>query len=163
VPWWYGAHDVYLSVFGMVWLAFVALMCGFALTSGTAAMLVVLVPSAAGGLYPAAGRVLHRRMRICRSSYIVTSKRVIASWQLTREPVIIKAHLGQLLPPVIRREAIFADLANPDWRARGQGWRRLTWPAATTNPPVLIGIAEAVAVRDVISAAQLALRATASG
>jgi hypothetical protein len=37
--------------------------------------------------------------------------------------------------------------------------KALTWPAATTSPPALVGIADPRAVRDLICAAQLAIRA----
>lgn len=164
LPWWFGSQDVCLSVFALAWLACVVLMGAFAVTSGQAAFLIFLVPLAvAGGLYPAVGRVIHRRVRICRSGYVITDRMLIASWRLGRAPVTVQARLGDLLPPVIRGQAIFTGRADPGRRRRSTGWRQLLWPAATTAPPTLIGVADAPAVRDLIAAAQLALRAAAQG
>jgi hypothetical protein len=164
VPWWFGWQDIYLSAFMLVWLTFVGLMGAFAVTSGSGMFLIFLVPFAvAGGLYPAVGRVIHRRLRISRSAYVLTDRRLIASWQLSRTPVIVQARLGALLPPAIRGQAIFTDPVSSRRRGRSPGWRHLQWPAATTTPPALIGIADAPAVRELIAAAQLALRAAAKG
>jgi hypothetical protein len=164
VPWWFGAQDIYLSTVTLVWLTFVGLMCAFAVASGSGAFLIWLVPLAvAGGLYPAVGRLIHRRARISRSGYVITDRRIIAFWRLGRTPVSVQARLGALLPPVVRGEAIFAGRAHPSRRGRSPGWRHLLWPAATTAPPALIGIADAPAVRELIAVAQLALRAAARG
>lgn len=162
VPWWFGSQDICLSAFAVVWLTFIGLMGAFAVTVGSGAFLIFLVPFAlAGGLYPAAGRLIHRRVRISQSYYVLTDRRLISSWRLGRTPVTVEARLGELLPPVVRRRAIFTGRA--DWRRQGRsaGWRNLLWPTATTAPPALIGIADAPAVRDLIAAAQLASRATA--
>ena len=75
----------------------------------------------------------------------------------------VQARLGELLPPVICGQAIFTGRADWSRRGRSAGFRSLLWPAATTAPPALIGIAGAPAVRELIAAAQLALRATAHG
>jgi len=164
VPWWFGPQDIYLSAIALVWLAFVSLMGAFAVTIGSGTFLIFLVPFAvAGGLYPAAGRLIHRRVRISRSGYVLTDRRLIASWRLGRMPVTVQARLGELLPPVIRGQAIFTGRADSSRQRRSAGWRNLLWPAATTSPPALIGIADAPAVRDLIAAAQLVLRAAAQG
>lgn len=163
VPWWFGAQDMYLSAFGLVWLICVGLMGALAVTGGSGAFLVVLVPfAAAGGLYPAAGRLIHRRMRIRRSMYLITDRRLIASWQLGGQPVTVLAPLGQLLPPAARWQALFTDLADLSKQGRSAGWKSLLWPAATTTPPALIGIADPQAAYELIAAAQLALRTAAS-
>ena len=162
VPWWFGGYDRYLSAFGLMWLTCVSLMAALSVTSGSAAVLIFLVPFAAvGGLYPAAGRVIHRRLRIRRSAYVVTSQRLITSWRLGGQPVTVSARLGELLPPAIRWQAIFTDPAAPRKRGPSDGWRNLPWPASTPATPVLIGVADAPAVRDLIASAQLALRAAA--
>jgi hypothetical protein len=164
VPWWFGSQDIYLSAIALVWLTFVGLMGAFAVTIGSGTFLIILVPFAvAGGLYPAVGRLIHRRVRISRSGYVLTDRRLIASWRIGRTPVTVQARLGELLPPVIRGQAIFTGRADSRRRGRSAGWKNLLWPAATTAPPAVIGIADAAAVRELIAAAQLALRAAAQG
>ena len=37
VPWWFGAQDMYLSAFGLVWLVCVSLMGALAVTGGSGA------------------------------------------------------------------------------------------------------------------------------
>jgi hypothetical protein len=157
VPWWFGANDVNLSLFALVWLAFVCLLGALVVAAGNAAFLVVIVPlAAAGGVYPAVGRVLHRRMRIRRSTYVVTDRRLVMSWRLGREPVTVEDWLMRLLPPAVRGQAIVTDQANPP--ERQVSWKHFLWPAATTSPPVLIGIVDTRAACEAIVSAQLALR-----
>ncbi|HEX2319122.1 MAG TPA: hypothetical protein VHJ18_09100 [Streptosporangiaceae bacterium] len=164
VPWWFGPQDIYLSAFALVWLTFVALMAAFSVTRGSGMFLIFRVPLAlAGGLYPAVGRLIHRRLRISRAGYVLTDRRLIASWRPGRTPVTVEARLRELLPPVIRGHAIFTGLADWSRPECSAGWRNLLWPTATTAPPALIGIADAPAVRELIAAAQLASRATAQG
>jgi hypothetical protein len=158
VPWWFGLEDIYISVFGLVWLAFVSLMGVWAATGGSAWFLIFLVPfAAAGGLYPAAGRLMHRRIRIRRSTYVLTDRRLIAAWCVT-EPVVVQAALNRLLPPEIRGPAIFTRPAQATVILRRSGWKNLLWPTATSCPPTLIGVDNPRAVRDLICAAQLAAR-----
>jgi hypothetical protein len=162
VPWWFGAQDIYVSAIALVFLTFAALMAAIAVASGSGAFLIWLVPLAvAGGLYPAVGRLIHRRARITRSGYVITDRRLIACWKLGRTPVTVQARLGALLPPVVRGQAIFTGRADPSRQGRSPGWRHLLWPAATTAPPALIGIADAPALRELIAVAQLAQRAAA--
>ena len=71
-----------------------------------------------------------------------------------------QAHLRWLLPPVIRGETILTSLARTDGLPRQGGWKSLTWPAAKIGPPGLVGIRDPQSVRDLICAAQLAMRAT---
>lgn len=52
VPWWFGSYDTYLSAFGLVWLVCGCLMGVLAVTGGTGAFLIFVVPFAlAGGLH----------------------------------------------------------------------------------------------------------------
>jgi hypothetical protein len=156
VPVWFGPEDIYISVFGLVWLAVAAFICALTAVSGYAWTLVFFIPFAiAGGLYPAAGRLVHRRMRIRRSAYVLTDRRLITYWRL-REPVVVQDELDALLPPEIRGSMIITRPAQPPSSQRLGGFKNLAWPAASTCPPVLIGIADPVAVRDLICAAQLA-------
>jgi hypothetical protein len=160
VPWWFGPPDVYLSLFALVWLVFAGLMCALAASGGDAAFLAVLVPfAAAGGLYPAGGRLVQRRTRISRSSYALTDQQLITVWQFRGQPVVVQASLRSLLPPEIRAQTIFTVPARPDATRRGNGWKNLAWPAATTGSPALVGLRDPQAVRDLICAAQLAARA----
>ncbi len=162
VPWWFGGSDVYLSVFAFVWLAFAVLLCVAVARSGGAAALVFFVPFAAfGGGYPCLGRVIQRRRRIARSSYLLTDRRVIATWRVTRReaPVVVQAPLTSLLPPVIRGTSVFTIPAMPPVRPRN-GWREIPWPASAVTPPALIGLADAPRVWELISSAQLANRET---
>ena len=156
VPMWFGPDDLYISAFGLLWLTVVSFICAVTAASGDAWALVFFIPFAmAGGLYPAAGRLVHRRMRIRRSAYVLTDRRLITSWRL-REPVVVQAELDTLLPPETRGSLIITRPARPPASRRRSGWRNLAWPAATTCPPVLVGIADPGAVRDLICAAQLA-------
>lgn len=107
------------------------------------------------------------RPRIRRGqSYIVTDRRVLVTtglrgrrtrrrWRL-RKPVVVQAELNTLLPPEIRGPMIITRPAQPPASRRRGGWKNLAWPAASTCPPVLIGIADPGAVHDLICAAQLA-------
>jgi hypothetical protein len=85
----------------------------------------------------------------------------ITSWRIGRTPVTVEAQLGELLPPVIRGQAIFTGRADWSRQRRSAGWRNLLWPTATTAPPALIGIADAPALGELIATAQLASRAPA--
>jgi len=158
-PWWFGAQDAYLSVFGVIWLACMGVLCAFVATGGSVGFLVFFILFAtAGGVYPAFGRIVHRRLRIRRSTYLLTSRRLIVTWQLLGQPVTVQADLMQLLPPSIDGQSIICRWAPTHEPERITGWKGMLWPAATNSPPSLIGIAEAETVRALIGAAQLALR-----
>jgi hypothetical protein len=108
------------------------------------------------------GRVVHRRLRIRRSRYVLTSRRLITTWRALGggKPVVVQASLDALLPPVLRGTSVITGLASAGGpSARFQGWKALPWPAATVTPPVFIGLANAQAVAGLIAAAQLATRA----
>lgn len=157
VPWWFGLQDAWLSLFGLVWLAGACMIGVLAASTGGAWILVVLIPLAAvGGLYPAAGRLIHRRLRVLGSTYVLTDQRLIATWQLPAgEPVVTQSALGQLLPPELRGGSIFTSLARPLIIARGSALKTLAWPASTLGPPSLVGVGDPQAVRNVIAQAQL--------
>jgi hypothetical protein len=159
-PWWFGPPDVYLSAFAVFWLAGAILMCVLVVSSDSG-FLVVLVPLAIfGGVYPAFGRVVHRRLRILRSTYVVTSRRLILTWRMPLgQPVTVQAGLIQLLPPGVEGQTIVARWSPADEPERSAGWKGMSWPVSTSGPPALIGIGEAERVRDLIATAQLALRA----
>ena len=169
VPWWFGPDDVSLSLYGLVplaWAGFLAILV--AATGGAIAfvVLVALLGVALGG-YPVAGRVVHRRMRIRRSVYVVTDRRLIA----TRRCIVIggrvttAALLYELPTPVVEFGSVFAepavmrDLRRPHLLGRMsyRTFRYLLWPATAAPPPALIGIADPEAVCELIDDAELAL------
>ena len=51
------------------------------------------------------------------------------------------------------------NLAWPPRGGRRYSWAQLMWPAASTDPPQLVGLAAPQAVADLICSAQLAERA----
>ena len=162
IPWWFGGRDVYLTAFALVWLAFATGMVVLVARSGTAAFLVFLVPFAfAGGVYPAAGRVVHRRLRIKRSRYVLTSHRLITTWRPLGggTPIVVQARLGALLPPALRGTSVVTGLASADGSSQRYGWKELTWPATTAVPPAFIAVANAQEIAGLIGAAQIATRA----
>jgi hypothetical protein len=157
-PWWFGLSDLNVSAFGLVFLAFAGLLCALFATYSPGALIFAVPFAVAGGGYPSIGRVLLRRLRIRRSTYVVTDRRIIATWQLAREPVVVQAPLGDLLPPELRDRSLILRPAATPQGTRGRGWDRATWPTTTTGPPSLIGLDNPGPVKDVICAAQLALR-----
>ena len=167
IPWWFGGRDVYLTVFGLVWLAFSAGMGVLVAESpGNELFLAWIGVIALVGVYPGIGRVVHRRPRIGRSRYVLTSRRLITTWRPLRggTPVVVQAPLGALLPPVLRGRLVITGLAAADGPARQPGsrrggWKAMAWPAATVAPPVFIGLAGAPEVAGLIGDAQVAIRA----
>jgi hypothetical protein len=140
-------------------------MAVWAARSGAAGFLVFIVPfGLVGGVYPAAGRVAHRRLLIMRSRYVLTSRRLITTWRPLRgsAPVVVQARLGALLPPTVRGTSILTGLASGDSTRQRNGWKELTWPATTAAPPAVIGLANAQQVAELIGAAQIAIRAAVS-
>jgi hypothetical protein len=166
IPWWFGGYDIYLTAFALVWVACVTGMAVWTARSGAAGFLVFLVPfGLVGGVYPAAGRVVHRRLLLRRSRYVLTSRRLITTWQPLRgtAPVVVQARLGALLPPTVRGTSVLTGLASGDGARQRNGWKELTWPATTAAPPAVIGLANAQQVAELIGAAQIAVRAAAPG
>lgn len=165
IPWWFGGHDVYLTVFALAWLAFVTGMGVLTVRLGNAAFLVFLVPFAfVGGVYPSAGRVVHRRLLIKRSCYVLTSHRLITTWRPLGggTPVVVQARLGVLLPPTLRGTSVVTGRVFADGSSQRYRWRELTWPATTVTPPAFIALANAQEIAGLIGAAQIATRAPAN-
>ena len=167
IPWWFGGRDVYLTVFGLVWLAFTAAMGVLVAESpGNELFLAWVGLIALVGVYLGIGRVVHRRLRIGRSRYVLTSRRLITTWRPLGggTPVVVQASLGALLPPVLRGTTVITGLAAADGASRQPGsrrggWKAEAWPAATVTPPVFIGLANAQEVAGLIGDAQVAIRA----
>jgi hypothetical protein len=165
IPWWFGGRDVYLTAFGLVWLAFIAAMGVLVAESpGNELFLAWLGLIALVGVYPGIGLVVHRRLRIRRSRYVLTSRRLITTWRPLGggAPVVVQASLGALLPPVLRGTSVITGLAAADGASRQpgsrfNGWKATAWPAATVTPPVFIGLANAQEVAGLIGDAQVAV------
>jgi hypothetical protein len=160
-PWWFGAADIALSAYGAVFVLTLGFMVSWAASAG--APLPLLGGFTAVGVvgfgYPAAGRLLLRHARIKRSVYILTSLRLITTWAADGRTVGTESPLAQLLPPQVKDGSVFMHLAWPPPVTRRKSWDQLLWPAASTDPPQLIGLLDPRAVADLISAAQLAERA----
>ena len=119
---------------------------------------------ALAGVYPAAGRVVHRRLRIRRSRYVLTSRRLITTWRPLAggTPVVVQASLGALLPPAVRGTSVITALTSADDSSLLRGWKAYPWPAATVTAPVFVGLANAGEVAGLIGDAQVAARANTS-
>ena len=160
IPWWFGGGDIYLTAFMFVWLAVITIVAVVAVRTGSAAFLVFLIPfGLAGGVYPAVGRLVHRRLLIGRSRYLLTSRSLITTWRPLRggAPIVVRAPLDALLPPSVHATSVFSGLAHSDSRPRN-GWKDLTWPATTMAPPALIGVADAKQIAQLIGTAQIRSR-----
>jgi hypothetical protein len=155
-PWWFGPQDAAISGYGLLFLVFAGLLGAWVATTSPSD-LVVFVPFMAFGLYVTLGRVVWRRLRIRRSAYVVTDRRLITVWRLRGKPVPVQAPLGGLLPPQILGQSIVTSLVRP--APRRNRWPDLTWPAATTTPPAFVGLADPRAAADLIGQAQLAVPA----
>ena len=159
VPWWFGGADLYLTAFALLWLAFVVGM-GFVAPDSLFLIWLALM-ALAGGVYPAAGRMVVRRLRIKRSSYVLTNRRLIATWRPLRagSPIVVQATLGTLLPPTVQGALLVTGLVSADSASARGGWKSLAWPAATIAPPIFIGLANPHEVAALIGDAQVATRA----
>jgi hypothetical protein len=164
VPWWFGTADIVLSACAVFFAAAIAFMATWAASVGMP--LPLLAGIIAFGLalfgYPTVGRVLRRRARIKRSVYIVTSRRLITTWATDGRTVGAQSPLDQMLPPQVKDGSVLMHLAALPPGARRDSWARLMWPAASTDPPQLIGLPDPQAVADLICSTQLAERAEQS-
>ncbi|MDH6113449.1 hypothetical protein P3T36_001672 [Kitasatospora sp. MAP12-15] len=152
VRWWYDAADVGRSVFGCVFFVLGAAV-GVLAGVGAWPVLVFLLPL---GGYQAIGRVLLRRARIMRSSYVLTDHRLVVCWRLL-STVVIDEPLTALLPPVRDGDDVFT--ARADRRRRGRNDRvAADWPAAPRQPPKLLGLPDPAEAAEAIALAQSAAR-----
>lgn len=67
VRWWYGAYDVYTSLFGVAWTAAVAVMEALAISQRVWPFAVFVLIFAALGVHMMFGRLLWRRARVRRT------------------------------------------------------------------------------------------------
>lgn len=154
VPWWFGTRDITGAVRGLVIVICAVLAAAGALT-GHPAVSLSAVPLS--GIYLAAGRVLIRRRRISRSTYVLTSRRLITVWRAGRSPVIVQAPLQTLLPPELDGNNIYTTQQHRYKPKPGRNQARSPeWPASPTHPPALIAITDPHGIRDLISTARLA-------
>ena len=160
-PWWFGAADIVLSAYAAVFMAALGIMVSWAASTGAPLPLLAGLTAFAVAVlgYLAAGRVVRRRARIKRSVYILTSSRLITTWAKASQPAGTQSSLSQLLPPQVKDGSVVMHLAWPPPGTRRDSWAQLMWPAASTDPPQLIGLPDPRAVADVICSAQLAERA----
>jgi hypothetical protein len=162
VPWWFGTADIAFSAYFACYLAVIGFMASW-MTDAKAPLIALafFIPGAVLVFaYPAVGRLFRRRARIRRSTYILTSARLITSWAAGSRPAGTQSPLAQLLAPEVRDGSVFLHPAWPRPGGRRSSWAQLAWPAASTDPPQLIGVSDAQAVADLICSAQLAERAS---
>jgi hypothetical protein len=159
-PWWFGGADVGFSVYAILIVLF-GVVLGWALPAGapTAALGTFALAGVLVFGYPAVGRIVIRRGRIKRSTYILTSHRLIADWAAGGRQAGVQSPLAQLLPPEVSDGLVLLSPAWPAPGGRRGSWSDLLWPAAPKDPPQLIGLPDPQAVARLICAAQLAERA----
>jgi hypothetical protein len=105
----------------------------------------------------AAGRVLIRHRQISRSTYVLTSRRLITVWQVGPSPTVVEAPLRALLPPELNGNNLYTTRRDRHEQKRGRHHANcLEWPACASHPPALIAIADPRGVRDLIGTARLA-------
>ncbi|HLK72817.1 MAG TPA: hypothetical protein VKU77_04120 [Streptosporangiaceae bacterium] len=161
VPWWFGAADIAFSAYLALFVVAIGFVFTWARSTG-APLVPITVFTAAAALafgYPAIGRVLRRHARIRRSAYIITDSRLVTTWRSGGRMAGTQCGLAQLLPPEVRDGSVFLNLAWPPPARRRYSQAQLLWPAASTDPPQLIGPSGPQAVADLICSAQLAERA----
>jgi hypothetical protein len=160
-PWWFGTADITFSVYFAIFVVAIGFMLPWARSTGAPLVPITFFITAAvlGFGYPAIGRVLGRHARIKRSAYILTDSRLLTTWRTGSRLAGTQYALAQLLPPEVRDGAVFMNLAWPPRGGRRYSQAQLMWPAASTDPPQLIGLSAPQAIADLICSAQLAERA----
>ena len=155
VRWWYGAHDVYTSLFGVAWTAAVGIMEALAISQHAWPFAIAVLAFIAFGIHSMFGRLLWRRARIRRFTYLVTTQRVATVWNL-RRPRIVSAALSDLRPAALSDTGTLTfNLAAPPTRQKqGQATASLLSPAATNEAPVFLDLADAATVYRIVGAAQ---------
>ena len=155
VCWWYGAYDVYTSLFGVGWTAAVAIMEALAIAQHVWPIAVLLLAFAAFGVHSMFGRLVWRRARIRRSTYLVTTQRVATVWNL-RRPRVVSAALSDLRPAALSEDGTLTfNMAVPATRQQpGQATAAMLSPAATNEAPVFLALTDAATVYRIVGAAQ---------
>jgi hypothetical protein len=160
-PWWFGTADIAFSAYFAIFVVAIGFMITWARSTGAplAPITVFTTVAALAFGYPAIGRVLRRHARVKRSAYILTDSRLLTTWRTGGRLAGTQCALAQLLPPEVRDGSVLMNLAWPPRGGRWYSWAQLMWPAASTDPPQLIGLPAPQAVADLICSAQLAERA----
>lgn len=160
-PWWFGTADIMFSAYFAIFVVAIGFMFTWARSTGAplVPITVFITVAALGFGYPAIGRVLRRRARIKRSAYILTDSRLLTTWHAGNRLAGTQCALAQLLPPEVRDGSVLMNLAWPPRGGRRYSHAQLLWPAASTDPPQLIGLSAPQAIADLICSAQLAERA----
>jgi hypothetical protein len=160
-PWWFGTADLTLSAYFALFELAIGFMFTWARSNGAPLVPITVFTTVAALLfgYPAIGRVLPRHARIKQSAYILTDARLISTWRAGSRLAGRQCALAQLLPPQVSGGSVFTNLAWPPRSDRRYSWAQLMWPAASTDPPQLVGLSDPQAVADLICSAQLAERA----
>jgi hypothetical protein len=160
-PWWFGTADITFSAYFALFVVAIGFMITWARSTGAPLVAITFITTVAvlGFGYPAIGRVLRRRARIKRSAYILTDSRLLTTWRAGNRLAGTQCALAQLLPPEVRDGSVFMNLAWPPRGGRQYSQAQLVWPAASTDPPQLIGLSAPQAIADLICSAQLAERA----
>jgi hypothetical protein len=160
-PWWFGTADITFSAYFALFVVAIGFMITWARSTGAPLVPITVFATVAalGFGYPAIGRVLRRHARIKRSAYILTDSRLLTTWHAGSRLAGTQCALAQLLPPEVRDGCVFMNLAWPPRAGRRYSQAQLLWPAASTDPPQLIGLSAPQAVADLICSAQLAERA----
>ena len=160
-PWWFGTADITFSAYFALFVVAVGFVLPWARSTG-APLVPITVFTAVAALavgYPAIGRVLRRHARIKRSAYILTDSRLLTTWRTGSRLAGTQCGLAQMLPPEVRDGSVVMNLAWPPRDGRRYSRAKLMWPAASTDPPQLIGLSAPQAIADLICSAQLAERA----
>lgn len=155
VRWWYGAYDVYTSLFGVAWTAAVAVMEALAISQRVWPFAVFVLIFAAHGVHTMFGRLLWRRARVRRSTYLITTQRVATVWN-PRRPRVVSAALSDLRPATLSDEGTLAfAVATPTKRQQqSQTPASMLSPAATNEAPVFLDLADAATAYRIVGAAQ---------
>jgi hypothetical protein len=146
---------VYTSLFGVAWTATAVIMEALAISSRVWPVAAVVLVFVGLGVHMVAGRLVWRRARIRRSTYLVTTRRVATVWNL-RRPRVVSASLADLRPPALSDDGTLTfALAAPSMRQQSrQSPASMLSPAAIGEPPVFLDLADAATVYRIIGAAQ---------
>jgi hypothetical protein len=160
--WWYGS-DLSGGATGAVILVAAWSLAADVAAPGDRGPLVAALVGSLLGSYLLVGRLVHRRLLIGRSTYVLTDRRLVLGWHLLL-PVMVDRPLVGLGPPVLAGESggtadiMFAGTESPLLQAIRGGGPGFLAPVSKDGSPTLVGVRNPAAVRDMIAAAQLAAR-----
>jgi hypothetical protein len=162
VPWWFGSGDLSQTLWaGTLPLFVIGMAVLVASHGGPPLFLVVCAVMFLGTFQGSFGRVLWRRARIARSTYVITDQRVLCLWD-PRGLRTAEASHEQVLPPQIRRDGSVYFHRYGGAPVRRNSWPQLMYPAVLGEPPNFIGLAEPGTVAVIAARARAAAVAGAS-